>query len=138
MTTIVIIGQVTPGRARAAVEKYFGSWKAEGKKPLTDLPPVPPNKPSVSVIPDASRVQDQVTLAETVGLTRLHPDYYKLQLGNHVLSGAFYATRLYRDLREKAGIVYSVESFIEARKNRALFGVVYACDPQNTSKARAR
>ncbi len=48
MTTIVIIGQVTPERARAAVEKYFGAWKAAGKKPQTDLPPVPPNKPSTS------------------------------------------------------------------------------------------
>lgn len=137
MTTIVIIGQVTPERARSALEKYFGSWKASGNKPQTDLPPVPPNKPSTAIIPDASRVQDQVTLAETVGVTRLHPDYYKLQLGNHVLSGAFYATRLYRDLREKAGLVYSVESFIEAGKNRSLFGVAYACDPPNASKARA-
>jgi zinc protease len=137
MTTIVIIGQVTPERAGAAVEKYFGAWKATGTKPATDLPPVPLNKPSVSVIPDASRVQDQVTLAETIGVTRLHPDYYKLQLGNHVLSGAFYATRLYRDLRQKAGLVYTVESFVEARKNRSLFGVVYACDPPNAPKARA-
>ncbi len=78
-----------------------------------------------------------MTLAETVGVTRTHPDYYKLQLGNHVLSGAFYATRLYRDLREKAGLVYTVDSFIEAGKNRSLFGVAYACDPPNASKARA-
>ncbi len=137
MTTIVVVGQVTPDRARAAVEKYFGDWKASGAKPATDLPPVPPNKPSVSSVPDASRVQAEVTLAETVGLTRFHPDYYKLQLGNHVLSGAFYATRLYRDLRENAGLVYTVESFIEAGKTRSLFGVFYACDPHNVSKARA-
>jgi zinc protease len=137
MTTIVVIGHVTPGRARAAVEKYFNAWKAVGQKPPTDLPPVPPNKPSVSRIHDASSVQDQVTLAETIGVTRSHPDYYKLQLGNHVLSGAFYATRLYRDLREKAGLVYTVESFIEAKKNRSFLGVVYACDPPNAFKARA-
>lgn len=137
MTTIVIVGQVTPKQARSAVEKYFGSWKASGQKPQTDLPPVPPNRPTVAIIPDANSVQDQVTLAETVGMTRSNQDYYKLQLGNHVLSGAFYATRLYHDLREKAGLVYSVESFIEAGKNRSLFGVIYACDPPNASKARA-
>ncbi len=137
MTTIVVIGKVTPERARAAVEKYFGAWKATGARPVTDLPPVPPNKPSMSTVSDASRVQDEVTLAETIGITRSHPDYYKLQLGNHVLSGAFYATRLYRDLREHAGLVYTVESFIEAGKTRSLFGVVYACDPPNVSRARA-
>ncbi len=70
-----------------------------------------------------------------MGINRSHPDYYTLQLGNHVLSGAFYATRLYRDLREKAGLVYNVESFLEAGKNRSLFGVSYACDPPNVARA---
>jgi zinc protease len=103
---------------------------------MTDLPPVPLNIASASVVPDASRVQDQVILAETLGLTRLSPDYYPLQLGNHVLSGAFYATRLYHELREKAGLVYTVESFISASKTRATFEVAYACDPPHVSKAK--
>ena len=78
-----------------------------------------------------------MTLAETLGVSRSHPDYYMLQLGNHVLSGAFYATRLYRDLRETSGLVYTVESFLEARRNRSLFGVFFACDPPNVSQARS-
>jgi len=137
LTTIVIIGKVTPKQAKAVVEKYFGAWKAKGPRPETELPPVPHNKPSTASVDDASRVQDEVTLAQTIGVTRSHPDYYKLALGNHVLSGGFYATRLYRDLREQSGLVYTVESFIEARKTRALFGVFFACDPANGSKARA-
>jgi zinc protease len=137
MTTVVVIGRVTPEQARAAIEKYFGAWTASGPKPQTELPPVPLNKPSSTVVPDASRVQVEVQLAETIGVTREHPDFYALQLGNHVLSGAFYATRLYRDLREKAGLVYSVESILEIGKTRSLFGVLYACDPPNVSKARA-
>jgi zinc protease len=137
MTTIVVIGNVTKQQARAVVEKYFGGWKAAGPKPETELPPVPPNKPSVKLVPDAGRVQDEVKLVETLELTRSHPDYYPLQLGNHVLSGAFYATRLYRDLREKAGLVYTVESILDIGKTRSLFGVLYACDPPNVSKARA-
>jgi len=137
LTTIVVIGKVTPELAKALVEKYFGSWKAKGPKPETELPPVPQNKPSTSSIIDESRVQDQVTLAQTMGITRSDPDYYTLTLGNHVLSGAFYATRLYHDLREQAGLVYMVESFIQAKKTRSLFGVFYACDPGNVSRARA-
>ena len=137
LTTIVVIGKVTPQEAKAVIEKYFGGWKSEGPKPVTEDPPVPRNRPSSAVVPDASRVQDKVVLAETLGITRSHPDYYKLEVGNHVLSGAFYATRLYHDLREQAGLVYSVESFLDARKTRALFGVFYACDPPNVDKARA-
>ncbi len=137
MTTIVVIGQVTPDQAKAVIEKYFGGWKAEGPKPKTDLPPVPLNKPSSSVVPDRSRVQDEVTLSETVGITRRDPDYYALQVGRSILSGAFYATRLYQDLREKTGLVYAVEAMVNAGKTRSTFSVFYACDPQNVAKARA-
>lgn len=137
LTTIVVIGQVTPEQARGIIEKYFGGWKSQGPKPETDLPPVPLSKRSATAVPDASRVQSEVTLAETVGLTRSHPDYYALQVGNHVLTGAFYATRLYRDLRERSGLVYSVEAWLRAGKTRSLYQVSYACDPPNVSKARA-
>lgn len=137
LTTIVFIGKVTPERVKAVVEKYFGTWQAKGTKPETELPPIPQNRPVTSSVIDESRVQDQVTLAHTMGIARSHPDYYKLLLGNHVLSGAFYATRLYRDLRQQAGLVYTVESFIDAKKTRSLFGVFFACDPANVSKARA-
>jgi zinc protease len=137
MTIIVVIGNVTTDRARKIVEKYFDGWKVSGPKPETNLPGVPPNKPSSSAVPDASRVQDQVTLVQTLGLTRLDPDYYTLQLGNHVLSGAFYATRLYRDLREQTGLVYNIDSLIKADLTRATYAITYACDPENVSKARA-
>ncbi len=137
MTTIVVVGNVTPESAKAVVGKYFGGWKAEGPKPETDLPPVPPNAPSSAAVPDASRVQDQVMLAETLGVTRGHPDYYTLQVGNHVLAGAFYATRLYRDLREETGLVYVVQAMLDAGKTRAAYSVFYGCDPGNVSKARA-
>ena len=136
LTTIVVIGNITTEKVRATVEKYFGKWKAEGVKPVTELPPVPLNKKASTNVPDASRVQDMVVLAQTLGLTRSNPDYYRLQVGNHVLSGAFYATRLYRDLREKAGLVYMVESELNVKKTRANFEVVYACDPPNVSRAR--
>ncbi|MBW2094117.1 MAG: insulinase family protein [Deltaproteobacteria bacterium] len=137
LTTIVIIGKVTPKQAESAIKKYFSAWNAEGPKPETDLPQVPPNKPATALVPDKSRVQDRVTLVETLGITRTHPDYYPLNVGLHVLSGGFYATRLYRDLRKRAGLVYTVQAFLQARKTRSVFGVVYGCDPPNVSKARA-
>ncbi len=136
MTTIVVIGRVTPAQAKAVVEKYFGEWQASGPKPETDLPPVPLNVPAATMVPDVSRVQDEVTLAETVGLTRSHPDYYVLRVGNQVLAGAAFASRLFRDLREQSGLVYSVDTTLDAGKNRSLFAVFFACDPPNVSKAR--
>jgi zinc protease len=60
-----------------------------------------------------------------------------LQVGNRILSGAAFATRLFRDLREQTGLVYSVEALFQIGKTRSLFAVFYACDPPNVSRARA-
>jgi len=136
LTTIVVIGRITPEAARSIVEKYFGAWQAAGPKPDVLLPPVPANPPAVTAVPDASRVQDKVTLAQTLGFTRSDPNYYALQLGSHVLGGGFYATRLYRDLREEAGLVYNVEVSLDVRKTRGTYTVEYACDPSNVTRAR--
>ncbi|HXR47274.1 MAG TPA: pitrilysin family protein [Candidatus Limnocylindrales bacterium] len=137
MTTIVVIGNVTPENAVAVISKYFGDWQAEGPKPNTLFPAAPANASSVTHVPDSSRVQDKVTLAETLTLTRTNADYYALQLGNHVLGGGFYATRLYRDLREKSGLVYFVDSSFNVGLTRGVYQVEYACDPPNVARARA-
>ncbi|HEY7964898.1 MAG TPA: pitrilysin family protein [Steroidobacteraceae bacterium] len=135
LTTIVVIGNVTPDSARAVIEKYFGGWSAQGAKPVVDLPPAPDNRPGSVAVPDASRVQDRVVLAQNLSLTRSDPDYYPLQLGNTVLGGSFYSTRLSIDLRKNSGLVYSVESLLQAGRTRSVYIIEYACDPQNVLKA---
>jgi zinc protease len=137
LTTIVVVGKVSPESAVAIIEKYFGDWKAEGPKPNTLFPPAPTNSVSVTHVPDASRVQDKVTLGETLLLTRTNADYYALQLGDHVLGGNSFATRLYQDLRVKGGLVYFVFPTLNVGLTRGVYQVEYACDPPNVSKARA-
>jgi zinc protease len=137
LATIVVIGDVTPEYARDQIEKYFGAWQATGAKPQVVLPPVPQNKPSAVNVPDASQIQDTVNLSEQLEMNRFSPDYYALQVGDHVLGGGFYATRLYRDLRQKAGYVYNIDDSLQASETRATYTIDYGCDPQNVSKARA-
>jgi zinc protease len=132
----VVIGDITPQRARSVVEKWFGSWKAVGPTPPVELPRVPPNEATAANVPDPSELQDSVNLSEMVPITRFDPDYYSLQLANHVLGGGFYATRLYHDLRQVTGYVYDVDVRLNAQKTRTIYTVTYACDPQNVSKAR--
>jgi zinc protease len=136
LTTIVVIGDVTADEARAVIEKWFGDWKAAGAKPDTTLPSIPVNNSSAVNVPDPERVQDDVILAEQLGINRFDPEYYPLQLGNHVLGGGFYATRLYHDLRQVAGYVYTVDVSLNASETRASYSVDYGCDPKNVSKAR--
>ncbi|MEY2394875.1 MAG: zinc protease [Acidobacteriaceae bacterium] len=137
LTTIVVIGDVAPEEAKNVVGKWFGgSWKALGPKPDVTLPRVPLNVPSVVTVPDPSQLQNSVNLSEIVGITRFDADYYPLQLGNHVLGGGFYATRLYHDLRQVNGYVYNVDVHMNATKTRTVYAITYGCDPANVSKAR--
>lgn len=88
-------------------------------------------------MPDTEQVQDSVVLAEQLNLNRFDPDYYPLQLGNHVLGGGFYATRLYHDLRQITGYVYTIDVSVGASQTRASYSVTYGCNPENVLKARA-
>jgi len=131
MTTIVVVGNIAPAKARAVIEKYFGHWQNLGPRPLTDLPEAPSNRPTVIAVTDGSKLQDSVDLAETFALPRANPDYYALQLGNAVLAGGFYSSRLTVDLRKKRGLVYSVDAGMQSGSSRSVYSVRYACDPAN-------
>ncbi|MBS0378186.1 MAG: insulinase family protein [Proteobacteria bacterium] len=135
LATLVVIGRITPEKARATVARYFGGWTRSGPAPQIDLPATPDNRPGTVAVPDASRVQDRVILAQTLALTRADQDYYPLQLGNAVLGGSFYATRLSIDLRKNAGLVYSVNSLLQAGRTRSVYLIEYASDPQNVVRA---
>ena len=137
LTTIVVVGNITPEHARSVIEHAFGKWKSNRPRPRTLLPPVPANQPSSMEVPNANRAQAEVTLAETLPVTRSNPDYYTLNLGSQVLGGSFYASRLSRDLRENTGLVYDVSSTLEADPTRALYILSYGCDPGNVSKVRS-
>jgi len=135
LATIVVVGHVSAEQARSTIEKYFGGWSASGPTPDIDLPVAPPNKPGNVAVPDASRVQDNVILAQNLALTRSDPDFYALELGSAVLGGGFYSTRLSIELRKNTGLVYSVGSTLQAGRTRGAYYIQYACDPQNVGKA---
>lgn len=136
MTTIVVVGDVTPPQAMWVVANTFGGWLAHGPKPEVHYPPVPLNKAASLNTPDRSAVQDSVAMTELIPVTRKSPARYALRLGNEVLGGGFYASWLYHDLREKAGLVYYVGTGFGLGKHRGRYTVSYACDPDKVYPAR--
>lgn len=138
LTTIVVIGNITPDEARAVVERYFGAWKAEGPKPNMDLPPVPASRASAPVeVPDPTRVQSIVHLTTSIGFGIHHSDRFALQLGNAVLSQEGFTSWLERDLRVNSGLVYVASSHFDFSQNRGFFTLSYGADSGNIGKAMA-
>jgi zinc protease len=136
LTTIVVVGDVTPARARQVIAKYFGGWSASGPKPQTEPPPVPPNKASATNVPATGRVQSSVNLIETTAVKRTGADWPALQVANTILSGGFYSSLLYHDLREVRGYVYYVSSSLSTGKTRSTFSLGYGSDPDKIVPAQ--
>jgi zinc protease len=134
LTTIAIVGDVSPERARAAVERTFGTWQASGPTPNVDASPVPDNVAANVHVPANGRMQSSVSLVQTLGFGRNNPDYAALRVANAALSGGF-SSVLFDDLRERTGYVYSVDSSVDAGKARATFTVTYGSAPQNVARA---
>ncbi len=136
LTTLAIVGDVTPAEARAVVERWFGAWRSSGPRPQVFPSPVADNAPAAQSIPANGRVQDTVSLRETLPLSNTDPDLAPLEVANTVLSGDF-SSLLYRDMRVTTGYVYFVQTGLATGRTRSTFDVAYACAPENLAKAQA-
>ncbi len=134
LTTIVVLGDITPEEARRVVASTFGGWRASGPTPTIDLPAVRPNAPSQARVPDSSSLQDSVELEQSIPLSVDNPERYALMLGNAILGSGF-SSRLYRDLRIRTGYVYSVSSSLSWSRTRAEYSVSFGSDPANVEKS---
>jgi zinc protease len=129
MTTIVIVGDVTPKQAKSTVKKYFGGWKATGPKPQVIPKPVPLNKAATAFVKNSYASQDKVIIAQNLPLNLGDSVRYTLQLGNEVLGGNGFASRLMLDIRTKHGYAYGAGSGMNFGRSRSLFFVSYGSDP---------
>jgi zinc protease len=137
LATIVVVGNISLPEARASIERAFGGWKAVGPPPNVDLPPVPLNPPGEVKIPLPNINQDYVTLEELIPVSRSAPQYYPLLLGNTVLGGGSLGpeqSRLFRDIRQNAGLVYSIDSQFVSGGARSRFSIEFACAQGNESR----
>ncbi|WP_343210900.1 M16 family metallopeptidase [Ancylobacter lacus] len=108
---IAVVGDITPDLLAAALDDVFGALPA-----TPDLVPVPDIVPhglgTVEVteldVPQASIVFGGA------GLKRNDPDFIPAFVLNHMLGGSAFSSRLFREVREKRGLAYSVYSYLAA------------------------
>ncbi len=116
--TLVMVGDITPARARALAEANFAGWKA----PATDAAPHPAvtayPAPRVIVVdmPDAGQAGVVVTRP---GIARGDPSYDAASLANTILGGGF-SSRLNQEIRIKRGLAYGAGSWLSAMRGGGL------------------
>ena len=111
-----------------------GDIDAETLKPLLDrvfgaLPETPDLTPVANAIPQGlgRRIDVSLDVPQTVvdfggpGIARNDPDFMAAYLVNHILGDGSSDSRLYREVREKRGLAYSVSDSLVWLDHAALF-----------------
>jgi zinc protease len=134
LTTISVVGDVSPERVRAVLNASFGSWQRDGPKPDARLMPMPPAASGHDYIGTAAN-QVYIRLGQPA-ISRSSQDYDTFALLNQILggSGAF-ESRLWQELRQKRGLVYSVNSALDADSDRGDLRVEFNASPQRVVEA---
>jgi zinc protease len=86
------------------------------------VPPVPPRiKPSEQRIPHPA-TQSHILIGAP-GMSRTDPDYFTLYVGNYILGGGGFVSRLTEEVREKRGLAYSVYSYFIPMQQTGAFQI---------------
>lgn len=106
---IALIGDVSKEGA-AQIAEALSAGLPKGGKSVDALPPVQyPETAKTEKIPHPAS-QSHILLGYP-GLKRGDPDYFSLYVGNYILGGGGFVSRLTDEVREKRGLAYSVYSY---------------------------
>jgi zinc protease len=134
LTAIAIVGDVDAARVRAALEAAFGTWNAQGPTPSTQRMPYPSATGGHAWVGTDSN-QVFVRLGQPA-LASTSPDYDALTVLNQILGGAgAFESRLWQELRQKRGLVYSVSSSTNANVARGDFEIEMSASSGNVEHA---
>ena len=136
LTTLVVVGDVDPAAVALEVQRAFGDWSASGPKPDPHLPPIPLPAPQRRIVTTSS--QDVTVQLGAPALPRNSPDFDPLTLANAIYgAGGSLESRLFREVREKRGLVYGASSALEANRDRGTFTISFSAVPAKIDAAAA-
>lgn len=128
---LAIVGDVSVEEALRWSRRYLGHWKGG-----EFLPPSVPQEPPLREIRVATRPlpkqQTHIVLGFP-GTTLNAADRFPLEVLDAVLSGQ--GGRLFRELRDRHGLAYSVTSFSQVGLDPGYFGTYIATSPENVEAA---
>ena len=116
---VTMIGDISRPEAEAIAERITASLPAGSAPPV--LPAV--GQPDATPIRIQHPASQAHILVGAPALKRGDPDYFPLMVGNYVLGGGGFVSRLMREVREKRGLAYSVYSYFMPLKDEGPFQI---------------
>ena len=134
---VAIVGAVNRERAQALVATLLARLPAADAAACAPQPAVP------EVQPLAAPVQQNIAFASAQahvlmgqpGFARSDPDFLALLVGNHILGGGGFVSRLTEEVREKRGLSYSVYSGFNPGLHAGAFVISLQTRPDQAAQA---
>nr|WP_281503100.1 pitrilysin family protein [Ancylobacter crimeensis] len=108
---IAVVGDITPDRLGPALDRIFGALPEKAQ--LVLVPDIAPQGLGTVQVKALDVPQASIVFGG-IGLERKDPDFIPAFVLNHMLGGSAFSSRLFREVREKRGLAYSVYSYLAA------------------------
>jgi len=115
---IAVVGDVDPATLGKLLDQTFGGLPA--KAALIPVPDIVAAKPPHRAYVPLDVPQTVITFGGP-GVTRHDPNFMAAYVVNHIMGGGGLSSRLYREVREKRGLAYSVFESLLWMDHSALF-----------------
>ncbi|MDC9700907.1 MAG: pitrilysin family protein [Alphaproteobacteria bacterium] len=118
-----VVGDIAPERLKSYLDQVFSGLSSQ--EPDSNLFPIelksgPWRAFSKMEIPQA------VVIFGHAGISEKDPDYYAAHILNTIVGGNPFMSRLHKEIREKRGLTYSIETSMEQLKYSPLFFGVFS------------
>jgi zinc protease len=134
---VTLVGAVDRDQADALVRQLLAQLPASPEGACAALPAVPEVLPLARALEqriDFASAQAHVLLGQP-GFARNDPDFFALTVGNYILGGGGFVSRLTSEVREKRGLTYSVYSYFSPGLHAGAFTVGLQTRPDQADEA---
>jgi zinc protease len=129
---VAMIGAIPRKRAEAIAEQL-----TKGLPPGAERPAMPEVQGLTKAAEQrvAHPASQSHILIGAPAIARGDPDYFPLLVGNYVLGGGGFVSRLYEEVREKRGLAYSVYSYFSPQLQPGPFTIGLQTEKSQTDRA---
>jgi len=128
---VSVAGRASHGEVVALAQSLFGNGRP-GRAPA--VVPVDGRLPARRVTSDSRPISQANLALGFPALPRNDPDRYVLQVLTSLL-GRGMSSRLFKEVRERRGLAYSVSSSVSRHKDTGVFAVTAGVSPENLAEA---
>lgn len=131
---VTLVGAVDRSGADRIVGELMAAIQGHGCPAIDAVPEVPPLSTAVERRMPFDAAQAQVLIGQP-GIRRDDPDFFPVLIGNYILGGGGFVSRLTTEVREKRGLSYSVYSYFAPGLHAGAFQLGLTTRPDQAEQA---